>query len=154
MVEKFYLTQSGQKKLKDELHNLREIARGEVATKIKEARDLGDVLENTVYDSALDEQAYIEGRISEIESTLANSEIIADKDIPRDVVGIGSVVVVEVDGSLDEFTIVGSAEADPVKRYISNESPVGKALINARKNELVEVKTPIFTVVYKIVDIK
>lgn len=154
MAEKIYLTQSGQKKLKEELHHLREVARAEVANKIKEARDLGDVLENTVYDSALDEQAYIEGRISEIESTLANSEIISDKDISIDIVGIGSVVVVEADGKVDEFTIVGSAEADPMKRLISNESPVGQALVGAKKNELIEVKTPIFTVIYKVVDIK
>lgn len=154
MAEKFYLTQSGHKKLKEELHNLREVARAEIATKIKEARDLGDVLENTVYDSALDEQAYIEGRISEIESILAHSNIIEDKDILVDVVGIGNVVVVETDGNVDEFTIVGSAEADPVKRLISNESPVGKALLGSKKNDLVEVKTPIFTVIYKIVDIK
>lgn len=154
MAEKFYLTQSGQKKLKEELHKLREVSRAQVATKIKDARDLGDVLENTVYDSALDEQAYIEGRISEIESTLANSDVISDKDISIDVVGIGSVVVVESDGHVDEFTIVGSAEADPMKRLISNESPVGKSLVGAKKNQIVEVKTPIFTVVYKIIDIK
>ncbi|PIR42888.1 transcription elongation factor GreA [candidate division WWE3 bacterium CG_4_9_14_0_2_um_filter_35_11] len=154
MVEKIYLTELGQKKLKEELHNLREVARAEIATKIKDARDLGDVLENTVYDSTLDEQAYIEGRISEIESTLANSDIISDKNISVDIVGVGSVVVVESDGNIDEFAIVGSAEADPMKRHISNESPVGKALIGARKNQLVEVKTPIFTVIYKVIDIK
>ncbi len=154
MSEKLYLTQSGHKKLKEELNHLRDVVRVEVAEKIKDARDLGDVLENTVYDSTLDQQAYVEGRISEIESTLANSEIISDKDIMLDVVGIGNVVVVESDGHVDEFTIVGSAEADPMKRLISNESPVGKSLVGAKKNQLVEVKTPIFTVVYKIIDIK
>jgi|SRR3989338_485611 len=154
MSEKLYLTQSGHKKLKEELNHLRDVARVEVATKIRDARDLGDVLENTVYDSSLDEQAYIEGRIGEIEATLANSKIISDKDITLDIVGIGNVVVVESDGRIDEFTIVGSAEADPMKRLISNESPVGKSLIGAKKNQLVEVKTPIFTVIYKVIDIK
>lgn len=154
MSEKKYITTEGYKKLKQELNQLREVSRAKIAAKIKEARDMGDVLENLVYDAALDEQGYIEGRISEIEETLLSSEIITKKDISKEIVEIGATVIVQIETNIDTFTIVGSAEADPIKRLISNESPVGKALLGAKINDIVEVKTPIFTAVYKIVEIK
>jgi len=154
MSEKKYITTEGYKKLKQELNQLREVSRAKIATKIKEARDMGDVLENLVYDAALDEQGYIEGRISEIEEALLSSEIITKNDTSKEIVEIGATVIVQIETNIDTFTIVGSAEADPIKRLISNESPVGKALIGAKINDIVEVKTPIFTAVYKIVEIK
>jgi len=154
MISKGFLTQAGYKTLKAELSQLKKVARGEIAEKIKDARDLGDVLENTVYDSALEEQGYIEGRISELEEILSNSEIVKAKSGKKDVVEVGCTVEVDVDGKSQLFTIVGSAEADPIKKIISNESPVGKALIGLKIGDVVEVKTPLFTAKYKILKIK
>lgn len=154
MSKERFLTKAGLKKLKEELRSLKEVGRSEVAAKIKEARDMGDVLENSIYDSALEEQGHIEGRIKEIEDTLSTAVIIDESKTPKDVVGVGSVVVVEFEDKKDTFTIVGSAEADPVKKLISNESPVGKALLGSKIGDIVEVVTPIFTAKYKIVGIK
>src|SRR3990167_307619 len=122
MAEKSYLTQAGYKNLKTELTHLKKSARTAVAEKIREARDMGDVLENSVYDSALEEQGYIEGRIGELEEILTNSEIVK-KIKGTGIVEIGSTVVVEIGSKKETFTIVGSAEADPIKSIISNESP-------------------------------
>jgi transcription elongation factor GreA len=153
MAEKQFLTQEGFKKLKDELKHLRELSRTTVAAKMKDARDMGNVLENVVFDAAVEEQNLIDGKIQEIEEVLNNAQIVSKEDIKDDVVMIGSKVVVESEGKRDTFTIVGSAEADPTKRYISNESPVGKALLGAKLGSQVKVETPIFKVVYKVVEI-
>ena len=153
MAEKSYLTQAGYKNLKTELTHLKKSARTAVAEKIREARDMGDVLENSVYDSALEEQGYIEGRIGELEEILTNSEIVK-KIKGTGIVEIGSPVVVEIRRQKETFTIVGSAEADPIKSIISNESPVGKALLGLKVGDTVEVKTPVFTAKYKVVQIK
>ena len=155
MSEKIYLTKEGRSKLQKELKELSSVKRASVAEQIKEARALGDILQNPVYDAAVEEHGYIEGRISEIEEILANSEIIKkDKKKSKDGVFVGSTVVVEVNGINDSFTIVGVAEADPVKKLISNESPVGKSLLGAKIGDEVKVVTPIFTTTYKIVEIK
>jgi transcription elongation factor GreA len=152
MAVQNYLTQVGHKKLKEELDHLRNFARVEVAAKIKEARDMGNIEENLVYDAALEEQGYVEGRIAEIEDLLANSIVV--EDVKSDTVVLGSVVIVEFSGRKDTFRIVGSAESDPIKRLISNESPVGKALLGAKIGDVVVVKTPVIVVEYKIVEIK
>lgn len=152
MAAQNYLTQVGYKNLKEELEHLRNFARVEVAAKIKEARDMGDIEENLVYDSAVEEQGYVEGRIAEIEDILSKSVVV--EEVKSDVVVLGSLVVVEHSGGKDTFRIVGSAEADPVKRLISNESPVGKALLGAKKGDIVLVTTPVIVVEYKVVDIK
>ena len=147
-----YLTQVGYKNLKEELDNLRKFARVEVAAKIKEARDMGDIEENLMYDSAVEEQGYIEGRIAEIEEIISKSVVV--EEVKSDTVILGSLVIVEFSGRKDTFRIVGSAEADPVKRLISNESPVGKALLGAKKGDVVVVTTPVIVVEYKVIDIK
>ncbi len=156
MGEKVYLTKEGYTKLKEELKYLSGVKRASVAEKIKEARSYGDILQNPVYDAVVEEQGYIEGRITEIEEILGNAEIIEKKkkDKSRQTVIVGSTVVVEANGTKDIFTIVGIAEADPMSKLISNESPVGKALLGAKIGDKVEVSTPIFTTVYKIVGIK
>lgn len=155
MGEKIYLTKEGQQKLKEELKHLSEVKRASVAEQIKEARSYGDILQNPVYDAAVEEQGYIEGRISEIEEILGNSEIIKKTNGgDANAVFVGSTVVVNVNGVKDSFTIVGVAEADPVNKLISNESPVGKSLLGAKIGDEVKVVTPIFTTVYKIVEIK
>lgn len=156
MEEKVYLTKEGREKLKRELKNLVEVKKPSVAERIKEAREMGDILENPVYDTAIEDQGYIEGRIEEIEEILARSELIEKKKKTRsdDSVFVGSTVVVEVNGHKDTFTIVGVTEADPVGKLISNESPVGIALLGSKVGDTVEVKTPIFKTVYKILEIR
>jgi len=154
MADKNFLTESGHKRLKEELNKLKKIDRVKIAEKIKEARDMGDVQENTYYDSTLEEQGYIEGRIEEIEIILSNSAIVDKSKADKSSVSIGNTVVVELEKKKDQFTIVGSVEADPIKKMISNESPVGKALLGAKVGDHVEVKTPIFTATYKILEIK
>src|SRR3989344_1215970 len=149
MAVQNYLTQVGYKNLKEELDHLRNFARMEIAAKIKEARDMGDIEENLMYDSALEEQGYVEGRIAEIEDVLLSAVVV--EEVKSDAVALGSLVVVEFSGRKDTFRIVGSAEADPIKRLISNESPVGKALLGARKGDTIVVKTPVIVVEYKIV---
>jgi transcription elongation factor GreA len=153
MAEKNYLTKEGLKKLKEELNHLRKEIRGEIAAKIKEARDMGDVLENTVYDAAIEEKGNVEVRISQLENLISNAEIV-DSPNSKDEVTVGSTVIVDFSGRKDTFKIVGSAESDPVNKLISNESPVGQALLGSKKGEIVNVKTPVFTVKYKVLDIK
>ena len=157
MEEKIYLTKEGRNKLKEELRYLSEVKKVSIAEKIKEARELGDILENPMYDAAIEEQGYIEGRIKEIEEMLGNSEIIKKENKrvkTKGEVVIGSTVVVEVNGDKEVFTIVGGAEADPVTKFISNESPVGSALLGAKVGDTVEVKTPVSTTVYKVLEVK
>lgn len=153
MGEKQFLTKEGFKKLKEELKHLRELSRTTVAAKMKDAREMGNVLENVVFDAAVEEQNYIDGKIQEIESILSNAHIVSKEDQVADTVMIGSQVVVEFEGKTDKFTIVGSAEADPTNKFISNESPVGKALLGAKLGSNVKIETPIFKVVYKIKEI-
>jgi transcription elongation factor GreA len=153
MAAQNYLTQVGYKNLKEELDNLRNFARAEVAAKIKNARDMGDIEENLMYDAALEEQGYIEGRIAEIEELLSKS-VVVEEVKATDTVILGALVVVEYSGRKDTFRIVGSAEADPIKRLISNESPVGQALLGAKVGQVVVVKTPVIVVEYKILEIK
>lgn len=148
-----YLTQSGYKKLKDELAHLRDVVRIEIATKIKEAREMGNIEENLVYDAVLEQQGFIEGRIAEIEDILSSS-VVVEAAKTHTIVELGSLVVLEVNGQEQTFRIVGSAEANPSERLISNESPVGQALIGAKKGDIVIVKTPIIVSEYKILEIR
>jgi transcription elongation factor GreA len=148
------LTKEGYEKLKSELEHLRNTKRVDVAAKIKEAREMGDILENTVYDAAVEEQDYIEARIKELEDILGNSKILAPSDLKHDFVQLGHTVTIECEGRKDQFTIVGSEEADPLSKMISHESPVGKALLGTKIGDTVEVKTPVFKAVYKIIEIK
>ncbi|HOM03462.1 MAG TPA: transcription elongation factor GreA [Acetivibrio sp.] len=149
------LTYEGLQKLEQELENLKTVKRREVAERIKQALSFGDISENSEYDEAKNEQAYIEGRIFQLENMLKNAKVIDEDDIKTDVVGIGSKVKV-LDMEFDEeveYYIVGSTEADPSQYKISNESPVGKALIGQKQGSVVEVMVPDGVIKFKILEI-
>ncbi|EPY11831.1 MULTISPECIES: transcription elongation factor GreA [Paenibacillus] len=150
------LTQDGLKKLEDELENLKSVKRREVAERIKVAIGYGDISENSEYEDAKNEQAFIEGRIITLEKMLRNARIINNDDIDTDLVSIGSTVIVEdlEFGDKMEYTIVGTAESDPLKNRISNESPVGKAILGKQKGTTVDVNVPAGVIQYKILEIK
>ncbi|HTG68167.1 MAG TPA: transcription elongation factor GreA [Candidatus Udaeobacter sp.] len=150
------LTQEGLRKLEDELENLKSVKRREVAERIKVAIGYGDISENSEYEDAKNEQAFIEGRVITLEKMLRNARIINNDDIDIDTVSIGSIVTVEdmEYGDTMEYSIVGTAEADPLQNKISNESPVGKAILGKKKGTIVEVSVPVGIIQYKILDIK
>jgi transcription elongation factor GreA len=150
------LTPDGLKKLEEELENLKSVKRREVAERIKIAIGYGDISENSEYEDAKNEQAFIEGRIITLEKMLRNARIINSEELDPEIVNIGSTVVVEdlEFGDTMEYTIVGSAESNPNENKISNESPVGKAIIGKRKGAIVEVSVPAGIIQYKILDIK
>lgn len=129
------LTQEGLRKLEDELENLKSVKRREVAERIKVAIGYGDISENSEYEDAKNEQAFIEGRVLTLEKMLRFASIINNDDIDIDIVSIGSIVTVEdmEYGDTMKYSIVGSAEADPLQNKISNESPVGKAILGKKK---------------------
>ncbi len=138
-----YLTPEGRQKLEQELDVLRNVKRHEVAEAIRSAKEEGDISENSAYDAAKEQQAFVEGRINTLEAMLKNAVTINEGAV-ADAVGMMSKVTVVEKGSKDqeEYQIVGSAEADPSKGRISNESPVGRALMGKKKGEMVTVKTP------------
>lgn len=137
-----YLTPEGLARLEKELEHLRTVRRQEVAQRIQRAAEIGGTVDNAEYDEAKNEQAFVEGRILTLQSLLATAVVISDEHAP-DVVTIGSTVVVETEqGKQERYTIVGSAEADPLQGRISNESPVGNALIDHHVGDVVEVPTP------------
>jgi transcription elongation factor GreA len=138
------LTPEGLEKLKTELEHLSHERRAEVAQRIKEAREFGDISENSEYDDAKNEQAMLEARIAQLEEKLRGAQVIDASDIETDVVRVGSQVHVKDQGSgkSEVFTIVGSAEADPSQKRLSNESPVGKALLGHKRNDIVTVHLP------------
>ncbi|CCQ93408.1 Transcription elongation factor GreA [[Clostridium] ultunense Esp] len=150
------LTPSGLKKLEEELEYLKTVKRKEVAERIKIAIGYGDLSENSEYEDAKNEQAFIEGRIITLEKMLRNVKVISDNDVQTDTVSIGSTVRVkdlEFNEEI-EYTIVGSAESDPLSNKISNESPVGEALLGQKKGAIVEVIVPAGTIRYEILDIQ
>ena len=154
-MKKNILTEEGLKALEDELQDLKVNRRKEVAQKIKEAREQGDLSENAEYDAAKEEQRDIELRIEEIDKILKNAELVTDEDVDSSVINIGSTVRIQ-DVEFDEqmeYKIVGSTEANSLKGKISNESPVGKALIGAKVGQKVEVETPSGMIQYKILEI-
>lgn len=140
-----YLTKEGFEKLQDELENLRTIKRHEVAERLHEAMEGGELIENAEYEAAKNEQAFVEGRIQELEIILAAAHIINDPSTHLDptVVTVGDTVLIQEDGSdPEEYTIVGAAEADPRSGKISNESPLGRALINHHPGDIITVDAP------------
>ena len=154
--KKNILTYEGLKKLEEELEDLKVVRRKEVADKIKEAREQGDLSENAEYDAAKDEQREIEARIEELEKILKNAEVVVEEDVDVDVINIGCKVKVldmEYDEEL-EFRIVGSTEASSLQGKISNESPVGKALLRHKVGDVVEVETQAGVVEYKVLEIQ
>jgi len=156
MAEKdVFLTLEGLKKLEEELDKLKTVRRKEVAERIKQALAFGDISENSEYDEAKNEQAQLEERIAKLEAMLRNAKLIDDDEISTEVVTLGSKVVVK-DLDYDEemeYTIVGSAEADPFNGKISNESPVGNALLGKKKGDVVEVQVLDGSIKYEIVSI-
>lgn len=148
-----YLTDDGYKKLKAEVEHLKNVRRIEIANRIKEAKELGDLSENAEYADAREEQSFTEGRIMEIEETLKNAEVISSLKSEPNRVDIGDAITVEKDGLKQEYTIVGSNEADPSQGRISNESPLGQAFLGKHKGDECQVQTPKGTALYKIIGI-
>jgi transcription elongation factor GreA len=144
MPKDVILTPNGLQKLKADLEYLQGEKRREVAARIKEAREFGDIMENAEYDDAKNEQAMLEARIAQLEEKLRSASVIDAKDVSTDEVRVGTLVHVkdEKSGKSVKYTIVGSAEASPAENKLSNESPVGKALLGHRRNEVVEVPVP------------
>jgi len=138
------ITQEGLEKLKEDIEYLSTIKRREVAERIKEAREFGDIAENAEYDDAKNEQALLEQRIAQLEERLRRSEVIDSKDIDTSEVNVGTIVHVkdQKSGDSQKFQIVGSAEADPTEQKLSNESPIGMALMGHKRNEVVSVEAP------------
>ena len=158
MVEakKHILTSQGMQALEDELQDLKVVKRKEIAQKIKEAREQGDLSENAEYDAAKDEQRDIEARIDEIEKILKNAEVVVEEEVDLDKISVGcrvKILDMEYDEELD-YKIVGSTEANSLKGKLSNESPVGKALLGAKVGEVVTVETQAGDLNYKVLEIQ
>lgn len=154
-TKKYVMTYEGLKKLEEELEYLKTTKRKEITEKIKVALSFGDLSENSEYDEAKNDQAFLEGRIIQLENMLKNASIVDESDIPKDKVSVGNLVRVK-DFEFDEevnFLIVGSAEADPLENKISNESPIGSALIGKKVGETVEVQVPDGINKFKILEI-
>jgi len=151
-VKKNILTYAGLKKLEDELEDLKVNKRREISEKIKEARDQGDISENAEYDAAKDEQRDVEARIEEIEEILKNAEVVVEDEASTRAVSVGCKVrLLDLKTNEElEYAIVGSTEANSLQNKISNESPVGRALIGAKKNQTVKVSTPAGEIEYQI----
>lgn len=157
MVEKtFPMTKEGLEKLEQELDNLKLVKRPEVIERIKIARSYGDLSENSEYEAAKDEQAFIEGRISTVETMIRYAEIVDNANIDKNEVALGkSVVFQEVgDDEEEEYEIVGTAEADPFSGKISNESPIAQSLIGRKVGDVVKIPLPMGEIEVKIVDVK
>ena len=154
--KKNILTYEGLKRYEDELHELKVVRRKEVAQKIKEAREQGDLSENAEYDAAKDEQRDIEARIEVLEKILKNVEVIADEDVTSDTINIGCTVIIKDldEDETEEYSIVGSTESNSLAGKISNESPVGKALIGAVVGDIVTVSTPAGEFKYEVLEIR
>lgn len=157
MAEKqFILTAEGLKKIEQKFEYLKSVRRREVAERIKQAIEFGDISENSEYEDAKNEQAFIEGEIITLEKMLRNSKVIDEQEIKTDVVSIGVTVVLKdlEFGDEFEYTLVGSAEADPMELKISNESPVGQAILGQKIGSIVEVNVPAGILKYEVIDIK
>ena len=155
-AKKNILTYEGLKKYEEELQELKVVKRREVAEKIKEAREQGDLSENAEYDAAKDEQRDIEARIEELEKILKNAEVVDEDEVDLEVINIGckvKILDVEYNDEL-EYKIVGSTEANSLKGKISNESPVGKALIGKKAGEVITVETQAGAFQYKVLEIQ
>lgn len=156
MAEKMIITNAGLREMEDELHHLKVVTRKEIAQKIKEAREQGDLSENAEYDAAMDEQRDIEARIKELEKMLKNVEVVDESEIDLETVNVGCTVKVldiEFDEEI-EYKLVGSKESDILKNKISNEAPIGRALIGSRIGEVVDVEAPDGVFQYKVLDIQ
>ena len=153
--EQAYLTKQGEADLRNELKELIEVKRPELARRLKEAIAQGDLKENADYHDAKEQQGFIEGRIQHIEAILRDATVVEDQG-PSDEVRIGSTVIIREEGTDEdeEYKIVGSAEANPRERKISGNSPIGKALLGKKKGRKVRVKTPDGPIKFKIIDVR
>ena len=153
--KKNILTYEGLRQYEEELHELKVVRRKEIAQKIKEAREQGDLSENAEYDAAKDEQRDVEARIEELEKILKNVEVVAEEDVTADHINIGCTVKIKdlEDGEIETYRIVGSTESNSLMGKISNESPVGKALIGASVGDVVSVETPDGEYKYEVLEI-
>lgn len=157
MAEKqVILSLEGLKRFEQELEHLRSVRRREVAERIKAAREFGDISENSEYEDAKNEQAFIEGRILTLEKILRNAKLVDEVEVDPGVVGIGSRVRLRdlVDGSTVEYTIVSSTEANPGESRISDESPVGKAMVGQRQGDVVEINVPAGVLKYEVLAVE
>lgn len=150
--EPIYLTKEGLENLKKELKELKEVRMPEVSKEIQTARDFGDISENVAYDTAKQEQARVEGKISELEDILKHAKVKNNTE-DTSIVDIGSTVTVHIDGNEMQLQIVGAVEADPTKRKISHESPIGAALLGKKVGEKVTISAPIGEAIYTITSI-
>lgn len=150
--ETIYVTKEGLEKLKAELAELTNVKRPEVARRIKEAREMGDISENSEYDAARQEQSFVEGRITELEEFLKNAVISEDNGV-KGVIGVGATVKMKVDSEEVEYHIVGAPEANPLERKISHESPLGSALVGKKVGDKIEVEAPMGKLIYTILKI-
>ncbi len=155
MIKEVVMTYAGLRAIEDELENLKTVKRKEVAEKIKVARGYGDLSENSEYDEAKNEQGMVEARIAELEKVLKHARVIDESELSNDRISVGShVKIKDEDGDEDEYDITGSAEADPLEGKISDESPIGAALIGHGVGDKVEITLPNgTTVVYEVVEI-
>ena len=155
MAQKVVLTLEGLKKLEKELEHLKTTRRREVAARIKDAKAFGDITDNSEYEDAKNEQAFVEGRIAQLEVMLRNAEIIDEDELDTDTVRLGSKVRLKdlAGGEVFEYVIVGSAEADPANFRISNESPVGKAILGKPAGSIVDVFAPVGTLKFQVLEI-
>lgn len=156
MAKKNILTYEGLQKLEEELQDLKVVKRREIAQKIKEAREQGDLSENAEYDAAKDEQRDIEARIEEIEQILKNAEVVVEDEVDLDKISVGCkvrILDIEYEEEL-EYKIVGSTEANSLKGKISNESPLGRALLGAAIGDVVKVEAPVGELSYKVLEIQ
>ena len=156
MEKNVFLTQEGLEKLQQELENLKTVRRKEVAERLKQAIGFGDLSENSEYDDAKNEQAFIEGEIQRLEEMLSNVQVIEDgMKVDDGTITIGAKVTIRFvgDDEEEEYKIVGTVEADPMNNRISNESPVGKAIIGHRAGDIVDVESPSGTIQYEIIKV-
>ena len=154
MAKEVILTREGFEKLKEEIELLSVVRRREVAERIKEAREFGDISENSEYDDAKNEQAMLEARIAQLEERLRDAVVIAAADLTSDVVSLGSMVTIKGPTGKQTFQIVGSPESNPDEGRLSNESPIGKALLGRRSGDNVDVVTPGGPIKVEVVGIK
>lgn len=150
------LTYEGLKKIEEELEQLKTVRRKEVTQKIKTALSFGDLSENSEYDEAKNEQAFVEGRIATLENMLKNAKVIDEEDVKTDVISVGATAKVRdlEFGDEMEITIVGSAEADPTQMKISNEAPIGRGLLGHKVGDKVDIQIPDGTISYEVLEIK
>jgi transcription elongation factor GreA len=154
VAKEVVLTREGFEKLKAEIEDLSTVRRREVAERIKEAREFGDISENSEYDDAKNEQAMLEAKIAQLEERLRDATVIDRDDVSTEAVALGSMVTIETPVGKATYQLVGSAESDPDENRLSNESPIGRAILGHKKGETVDVVTPGGNIKVKIVSIK